>query len=71
MLCYIAACVSTGKPFFNSTPFHNDSGRVIYLTTEDGAGDTLKPRMRACGANMENIATVIDDEASLTLTVQR
>lgn len=66
LLCYIAACVSTGKPFFNSTPFHNDPGRVIYLTTEDGAGDTLKPRMRACGANMENIATVIDDEASLT-----
>lgn len=66
LLCYIAACVSTGKPFFNSTPFRNDPGRVIYLTTEDGVGDTLKPRMRACGANMENIATVIDDEASLT-----
>lgn len=66
LLCYIAACVSTGKSLFNQTPFTNDPGKVIYLTTEDGAGDTLKPRLRACGANMKNIATVIDDQASLS-----
>lgn len=28
------------------------------MTAEDGIGDTIKKRLRICGANMENIATV-------------
>ena len=58
LLCYMTACVSTGRSFFNQVPFKNDPGRAIYLTAEDGIGDTIKKRLRICGANMENIATV-------------
>lgn len=58
LLCYMAACVSTGKSFFNQIPFDADPGRVIYLTAEDGIGDTIKKRLRICGASMDNIATV-------------
>lgn len=63
LLCYMAACVSTGKSFFNQVPFKNDPGRVIYLTAEDGIGDTIKKRLRICGANMDNIATVTEKTA--------
>ena len=65
MLCYMAACVSAGKNFFNLVPFKSEPGRVIYLTSEDGIGDTIKKRLRICGANMNNIATVVD-KTSLT-----
>ena len=58
LLCYMTACVSTGRSFFNQAPFKNNPGRAIYLTAEDGIGDTIKKRLRICGANMENIATV-------------
>ncbi len=58
LLCYMTACVSTGRSFFNQVPFKNNPGRAIYLTAEDGIGDTIKKRLRICGANMENIATV-------------
>ena len=58
LLCYMTACVSTGRSFFNQVPFKNEPGRAIYLTAEDGIGDTIKKRLRICGANMENIATV-------------
>ena len=58
LLCYMTACVSTGRSFFNQVPFKSEPGRAIYLTAEDGIGDTIKKRLRICGANMENIATV-------------
>lgn len=60
LLCYMAACVSTGRSFFSQVPFKLEPGRVIYLTAEDGIGDTIKKRLRLCGANMENIATVTE-----------
>lgn len=60
LLCYIAACVSTGRSFFNTVPFDSPPGKTIYLTAEDGIGDTIKKRLRVCGANMKNIATVKD-----------
>lgn len=64
LLCYISACVSTGRNFFD-IPFSYEPGRVIYLTAEDGIGDTIKKRMRVCGANMKNIATVADMKTQL------
>ena len=66
LLCYMAACVSTGRSFFNQVPFSADMGRVIYLTAEDGIGDTIKKRLRICGANMDNIATVAEQKTQLT-----
>lgn len=65
LMCYMAACVSTGRQFFNQIPFGDNPGRVIYLTAEDGIGDTIKKRLRICGADMMNIATVLDNKTQL------
>lgn len=65
LLCYMAACVTTGKAFFNIAPFSNDPGKVVYLTAEDGIGDTIKKRMRICGANMDNVYTVTNNKTQL------
>lgn len=65
LMCYMAACVSTGRQFFNQIPFCDNPGRVIYLTAEDGIGDTIKKRLRICGADMMNIATVLDNKTQL------
>ena len=46
-------------------PFSSEPGKVIYLTAEDGIGDTIKKRMRVCGANMDNIATVPNKKTQL------
>lgn len=60
LLCYMTACVSSGRSFFSQPLFIGKPGKVIYLTAEDGIGDTIKKRLRICGANMTNIATVLD-----------
>lgn len=65
LLCYMAACVSTGKNFFNIVPFENKPGKVIYLTAEDGIGDTIKKRLRICGADMKKVFTVNNNKSSL------
>lgn len=63
LLCYMTACVSAGRNFFNQIPFKNAPGKAIYLTAEDGIGDTIKKRLRICGANMDNVATVVEKTA--------
>ena len=45
-----------------------DPWRVIYQCSEDGAADTIRPRLEACGANCENIA-FIDEEVHDGLTL--
>ena len=60
LLCYMTACVSSGRSFFSQPLSIGKPGKVIYLTAEDGIGDTIKKRLRICGANMTNIATVLD-----------
>lgn len=65
LLCYMAACVSTGRSFFNLIPFKDEPGKVIYLTSEDGIGDTIKKRLRICGANTDNVFTVPDGQNNL------
>ncbi len=60
LLCYMTACVTTGRSFFGQVPFKNTPGKVIFLTAEDGIGDTIKKRLSVCGAEMKNIATVTD-----------
>lgn len=65
LLCYMTACVSTGRSFFNLVPFSNEPEKVIYLTAEDGIGDTIKKRMRICGADMRNIYTVTECKTQL------
>lgn len=42
--------------------------RVIYQCSEDGAADTIKPRLEACGADCRNVA-FIDEEVYSGLTL--
>lgn len=66
LLCYMAACVTNGKQFFNLVPFEgNLPQNVVYLTAEDGIGDTIKKRMRECGADMDRVFVVVDNKTQL------
>jgi putative DNA primase/helicase len=52
----IAAHVSTGSPFIDgSTP---PKGKVAIITAEDGAGDTIRPRLDAAGADVSQVLHV-------------
>ena len=42
--------------------------RILYQCSEDGAADTIRPRLEECGANCENIA-FIDEEVHDGLTL--
>ncbi len=53
----IASRISTGKPFPSlvlGAPPREPMG-VVILSAEDGAADTIKPRLIAAGANMKNV----------------
>ena len=65
LLCYMAACVTTGKSFFNIVPFSNEKENVVYLTAEDGIGGTIKKRMRQCGADMKHVFVVTENKTQL------
>lgn len=49
----IAARVSTGQPMPDGTP--GKQGAVILIAPEDGAGDTLKPRLEAAGGDPSQV----------------
>ena len=70
LMCYMAACVSRGRSFFNICPFNAEPENVIYLSAEDGAGDTLKKRLEECGADMSKVFTVLDRNADLNFDSQ-
>lgn len=55
LVCGLSSSVSTGKPFLNVTVHDGKGENVVYLTTEDGLGDTIKKRLRMCGADMKKI----------------
>ena len=60
LLCYMSACVSTGRQFFNVSPFTAAPENVLFITSEDGLGDTLKRRLRLCGADMKKVFSITD-----------
>jgi putative DNA primase/helicase len=51
---YIAATVSAGGdwPFDDGTARRGD---VVYITAEDGAAGTIRPRLEAAGANLDRV----------------
>src|SRR5262245_32048445 len=53
LTCMLAAIVSRGGGFPNSIPF--EPGNVLMLSAEDGLGDTLRPRLDACGADVSRV----------------
>ncbi len=44
---------------------------VIYQCSEDGAADTVKPRLMAAGADCKKVAYIVEEEESLTLDDKR
>ena len=55
MMMHLIAELSTG----GATPDGQAFGRphkIIYQCSEDGAADTIKPRLEACGADCRNIS---------------
>lgn len=65
-MCYAVACVSTGQQFFDIIPFDSKPENSVYITTEDGLGDTIKKRIRECGGDTTKIYSVKDPDAELT-----
>lgn len=58
----IAAAVSNGhQPWWENLDYNVRSKKVIVFCGEDGAADTVVPRLRTLGANLENI--LIYDES--------
>ncbi len=49
----IATRVSTGRPFPDGKPC--EAGNVLIVNVEDGMDDTIVPRLKAHGANLERI----------------
>ena len=67
MMLSLISELSTG----GMTPDGKDIGRpqhVIYQCSEDGAADTIKPRLEKCGADCRNIA-FIDEETHDGITL--
>lgn len=67
--CSIASSISAGKPCFfeeddsQYTGFERKPQKVMFFSSEDDPRYSLKKRLRLCGANMDNIATIpISDE---------
>jgi len=50
---YLASVISKGVPFIDDSQC--EQGKVLFITAEDDAADTLKPRLMAQDANMDNI----------------
>lgn len=49
----------------------SDIQSVIYQCSEDGAEDTVKPRLMAAGADCKKVAYIIDDDKTLTFEDER
>lgn len=56
LTCYIAATVSTGRTFCDGSPCA--LGDVLLVGAEDGAEDTIRPRLDAAGANVTRVHLV-------------
>lgn len=66
---HLAAACTNRKELPNELPM--DSFNVFYQTAEDGIGDTIKPRLMKCGADMERVRVIVEDDAMLSLTDPR
>ena len=66
----IAALLTKGKAMPDG--FHvSGIQKVVYQTAEDNVADTVKPRLVAAGADCDQVAYIIDEDATLTLEDSR
>lgn len=55
----VAARLSSGRPMpWEPADLHREPIRVLYMNAEDGAGDTVKPRARAAGADLTRLEVI-------------
>jgi hypothetical protein len=54
----LAARVSAGRPMPDGVT--GAQGRALILTAEDGLSDTVRPRLEAAGANLQNVIAIRD-----------
>ena len=64
---YLAAQVSTGRPFYGESVYTAPQN-VVYQTAEDGIADTIKPRLEPMRPNFENIYIFNEESESLSLS---
>lgn len=62
----IASLLTRGKNMPDGYP-NKEPQTVIYQCSEDGAADTIKPRLIRAGADCDRVAFIEEDEASVTL----
>lgn len=67
---YLAAQVSTGRPFYGQE-LYNKPGIVVYQTAEDGIADTVKPRLEPMEPNFGNIYIFNEESESLSLSDEK
>lgn len=65
----LAAACTNRKPLPNELP--KEPFNVFYQSAEDGIGDTIKPRLRACGADLERVRVINEEEQPLSMTDPR
>ena len=58
----IAARISTGAPMPGETE-SREPGGVVIVTSEDGLGDTILPRLEVAGADLHNVVAARPDES--------
>lgn len=65
----LAAACANRKPLPNELP--KEPFNVFYQSAEDGIGDTIKPRLKACGAELERVRVINEEEQPLSMTDPR
>ncbi len=66
----LASIVSNGAEM----PFTYEKiapGAVVYQNSEDGQEDTICPRLKACGANLQKVAYIEETDVALTMDDER
>lgn len=69
---YLAAQVSTGRPFYGEegAPY-KEPANVVYQTAEDGIADTIKPRLEPMRPDFSKIFILDETDKSLSLSDKR
>ena len=65
----LCAYCTAGRELPNALPI--EPFNVFYQTAEDGVGDTIKPRLAKCGADMTRVCFINEEEKQLSMTDER